>query len=157
MSILNDLLDTPIDATVSADGPPIPDGKASATLVAFGDVRPIVSSKDGQEYHIVPAMFEVTGQSYNELVNREVIKVRHDVMVAIDENGKIDQGKRDNGMDKNASMARFFKAFGRDVKGSKWNDLLGGEVTVSLTADKDYQTGEPTGFIRIKSISRKAA
>ncbi len=157
MSSLDDLMDTPVEADFQP--PPdkqrqsLPKGKARATLVEYGPARDVVGKDSGQIWAIKPAVFLIENTAYNEEVGRPTLKIRFDVWVAMNEDGKYDtskyeEGHKNAGQDKNASMARFFKAFGRSVQGTSWNDLIGTEVTLGFAPEVDNRTGEPTGYLK---------
>jgi hypothetical protein len=61
---------------------------------------------------------------------------------------KFEEGHKAAGQDKNASMARFFKAFGRSTQGTSWNDLIGTDVTLGFAPEIDNRSGEPTGYLK---------
>jgi hypothetical protein len=157
MSALDDLIDTKIEADFTP--PPeksrtaLPKGKARATLVEYGAARD-VAGKDGQLWAIKPAVFLVEGTPYNDETGRPSLKIRYDVWVAMNDagtsydTGKFEEGHKAAGQDKNASMARFFKAFGRSTQGTSWNDLVGTDVTLGFAPEIDNRTDEPTGYLK---------
>ncbi len=155
MSALDDLIDTKIEADFQP--PPekgrtsLPKGKAKATLVEYRAARD-VAGKDGSLWAIKTAVFLVEGQPYNDEVNVPSLRIGYDVWVAMTEDGKIDTGKVTEGtfagQDKNARLARFFKAFGRDTAGTSFNDLVGSDVTLGFAPEIDNRTGEPTGYLK---------
>jgi hypothetical protein len=156
MSALDDLIDTKIEADFQP--PPekvkkaLPKGKAKATLVEYAAARDVVGKESGQIWAIKPAVFLVEGTPYNDEVERPSLRIRFDVWVAMTEDGKYDMGKIEGGdkagQDKNASMARFFKAFGRSTQGTSWNDLVGSDCTLGFAPEIDNRTGEPTGYLK---------
>jgi hypothetical protein len=156
MSALDDLIDVKVEADFQP--PPertrksLPKGKAKATLVEYGAARD-VAGKDGQLWAIKPATFLVEGTPYNDENEIPSLRIRYDVWVAMTENGtydtsKFEEGHKSAGQDKNASMARFFKAFGRSTQGTSWNDLVGTDVTLGFAPEIDNRTGEPTGYLK---------
>lgn len=150
MSTLDDLLDQQIDTEIKDVKYAPPAGKAKATLTEYGAARS-VAGKDGQLYEILPAFFVVEGDQYNVLARKESLKVKYELWIAMTEDGKIDTGELPDGTAKNARMARFFKAFGRSTQGSRFNDLIGGQVTIGIKPEMD-QNDEPTGFAKVQWV-----
>jgi hypothetical protein len=150
MSILDDMIDSPIEVEISGANPAPPEGKAKATLTEYGATR-AVAGKDGQLYEILPCWFVVEGDQYNTLSGREMLKVKYELWIALDDNGKVDGGLREDGSAKNARMARFFKAFGKPTKGTSFGELLGGQATIGIKPEKD-QNDEPTGYAKVTFV-----
>jgi len=149
MSALDEMISTPLTVDIKEPArKSLPKGKARATLLQYGTAREVVGKESGQLWEILPCTFLVEGQPYNSETGRESLKIRYDLWVALDDEHKIDSGKKEDGNDKNGSLARFFKAFGRDTMGTAFADLVGSDVTLGFEPEVDNRTGELTGYLK---------
>ena len=148
MSALDELISTPLTVDIKEPAKKsLPKGRARATLVEYGTAREVVGKASGQLWEILPCTFLVEGQPYNAEVGRESLRIRYNLWVALDDSHQIDTGKKEDGNDKNSSLARFFKAFGRDTMGTSFSDLVGSDVTLGFEPEVDNRTGEQTGYL----------
>lgn len=151
---LDEMMEKGGDVAISAAKAKLPKGQARATLTQYTGTREVASEKG--IWRILGCQFLVEGTPYNEEIGRPSISPRYDLWIAVDEAGNIDTGTKPDGTAKNASMARFFKAFGRETEGTSFNDLIGSDVTAGLDADIDNRTGEPTGYVKVVWVGKAA-
>jgi len=148
---LDDMIDQPGTVAISDAKAALPKGRAKATLT---QVSAPAATKGGM-WSIITATFLVEGTPYNEEIGRASITPRYKLFIAVDENGDIDTGNKEDGTAKNASLARFFKAFGRSTEGSSFNDLVGSDCEVTLAPEIDSRSEEPTGFVQVTGVYKQ--
>lgn len=151
---LDEMMDSPGTVDISDSKPKLPKGRAKGTLVSYGATRDVASDKG--IWKIQVCNFLVEGTPYNEEINRPSITPRYELWIAVDENGNLDTGTKPDGSSKNRSMASFFKAFGRSTAGTSFNDLIGCDAEVTLDAEIDNRSQEPTGFVKVTGVYKAA-